>query len=392
LNRRLFDQKGLTDITSRHGDVPQVSLIIPTRNESETICECIKRAQQAFAEMDLAGEILVADSSNDETAQIAVSCGAQVVRPEKLGYGNAYLAGFEQAKGDYIVLMDGDLTYDPKDICDMIPLLQSGRYDMVMGSRLGGEILPGAMPALHRYIGNPGLTWLLNRLFSSNISDTHCGLRAISRDALKKLNLRSGGMEFASEMLIEAISKDLRIAQVPITYYPRRGQSKLHSFTDGWRHLRFMMLYRPVPFLLVPGLLAFIFGVVLSAAVHLQGGSRMHSLILGGLLLVIGYQMLLAGIYFEAFGASYGLSRPSRTKKMISYHSLEKELFLGMILLGSGVLLGIRVMLSWGGSGFGALDAAQSAMMAMIFSILGIQTIFSGMFISLLLLNSGQQE
>jgi hypothetical protein len=146
-----------------------------------------------------------------------------------------------------------------------------------------------------------------------------------------------------------------------------------------------------VPFLLVPGLLAFIFGLVLSAAVHLQGGSRMHSLILGCLLLVIGYQMLLAGLYFEAFGASYGLSRPSRTKKMISYHSLEKELFLGTILLGAGVLLGIRVMLSWGASGFGALDAAQSAMMAMILSILGIQTIFSGMFISLLLLNSGQE-
>ena len=385
-------KESLTDKTATLSDVPQISLIIPTRNEAETICECIQRAQQVFREMDLAGEILVADNSSDETAAIANSCGAKVIKPQKLGYGNAYMAGFEQAEGEYIVLMDGDLTYDPKAIPDMIAILQSGNYDMVMGSRLKGVILPGAMPALHRYIGNPALTWILNILFSSRISDAHCGLRAISKDALKKLSLRSGGMEFASEMLIEAARKDLRVAEVPITYAPRKGLSKLHSFTDGWRHVRFMMLYRPVPFLLVPGLLILLFGLTLFAGVYLQGGSRMHSLILGGLLAIIGYQMLLAGLYFEAFGTFYGLSRPGKTKKMISYYSLEKELFIGMVLLAIGGLLGLEVMLSWGSTGFGALDAASNAMMAMIFSILGIQTIFSGMSISLLLLNNGQQD
>ena len=385
-------KESLTDKTATLGDVPPISLIIPTRNEAETIRECIQRAQQVFREMDLAGEILVADNSSDETAAIANSCGAKVIKPPKLGYGNAYMAGFEQAGGEYIVLMDGDLTYDPKAIPDMIAILQSGNYDMVMGSRLKGVILPGAMPALHRYIGNPVLTWILNILFSSRISDAHCGLRAISKDALKKLSLRSGGMEFASEMLIEAARKDLRVAEVPITYAPRKGLSKLHSFTDGWRHVRFMMLYRPVPFLLVPGLLILLFGLTLFAGVYLQGGSRMHSLILGGLLAIIGYQMLLAGLYFEAFGTFYGLSRPGKTKKMISYYSLEKELFIGMVLLAIGGLLGLKVMLSWGATGFGALDAASNAMMAMIFSILGIQTIFSGMSISLLLLNNGQQD
>ena len=385
-------KESLTDKTATLSDVPQISLIIPTRNEAETICECIQRAQQVFREMDLAGEILVADNSSDETAAIANSCGAKVIKPQKLGYGNAYMAGFEQAGGEYIVLMDGDLTYDPKAIPDMIAILQSGNYDMVMGSRLKGVILPGAMPALHRYIGNPVLTWILNILFSSRISDAHCGLRAISKDALKKLSLRSGGMEFASEMLIEAARKDLRVTEVPITYSPRKGLSKLHSFTDGWRHVRFMMLYRPVPFLLVPGLLTLFFGLTLFAGVYLQGGSRMHSLILGGLLAIIGYQMLLAGLYFEAFGTFYGLSRPGKTKKMISYYSLEKELFIGMVLLAIGGLLGLEVMLSWGSTGFGALDAASNAMMAMIFSILGIQTIFSGMSISLLLLNNGQQD
>ncbi|MDQ1262683.1 MAG: hypothetical protein QG575_1864 [Euryarchaeota archaeon] len=169
--------------------MPQVSLIIPTRNEQETISECIKRAQQVFREMGLLGEILVADSSSDETTAIANSCGAKIIKPQEMGYGNAYLAGLAQAEGEYIVLMDGDLTYDPKAIPDMIAILQSGNYDMVIGSRLKGVILPGAMPALHRYVGNPVLTWILNTLFSSRISDAHCGLRAISRDALKKLNL-----------------------------------------------------------------------------------------------------------------------------------------------------------------------------------------------------------
>lgn len=342
--------------------------------------------------MGIDGEVLVADSSTDATAKIALSCGARVVKPEKLGYGNAYLTGFNQARGDYLVLMDGDMTYDPAAMRDMIAILQSGKYDLVMGSRLKGQILSGAMPALHRYIGNPVLTWMLNRLFSSKISDAHCGLRAISREALNKLNLKSGGMEFASEMVIEAICKDLRIAEAPITYYPRRGKSKLHSLSDGWRHVRFMMLYRPIPFLLVPGLIALIFGLALFIGVYLQGGLRMHSEILGGLLAIIGYQMLLAGLHFEAFAVSYGLTRSERVKKMMSYHSLEKELLLGIVLLASGGLLGLKVILSWQAIGFGALDAAANAMIAMILSILGIQTIFSGVLISLLLLNNGQHD
>jgi glycosyltransferase involved in cell wall biosynthesis len=371
--------------------VPKVSLIIPTRNEAETIGECIRRAQKIFAEMSLDGEVLVLDSSTDETSRIASSRGARVIKPDKLGYGNAYLRGFEEARGDWIVLMDGDLTYDPQEMEKMLPLLASG-FDMVMGSRLRGRILPGAMPPLHQYIGNPLLTGVLNKLFSAGISDAHCGMRAITREALQTLNLKSGGMEFASEMVIEAASKRLSIAEVPITYHPRKGASKLHSFTDGWRHLRFMMLYRPVPFLLIPGMLALAMGLVLAAGVYMQGGSRMHSLTLGGLLLVIGYQMLLAGLHFGAFGATYGLSGSRTIEKIMSYHSLEKELLLGLVLLAAGVLLGVRVLQSWGASGFGALDAAQNAMMAMILSILGIQTIFSGMFISLLLLYSGQQE
>lgn len=373
-------------------DVPSVSLIIPAKNEADTICECIRRAKNVLEEMGLEGEVIVADNSTDGTSNIAASCGARVIKPKKLGYGNAYLAGFAQAKGKYIVLMDGDMTYDPAAMKAMLPLLESGSADMVMGSRLKGVILPGAMPLLHRYIGNPFLTGLLNLLFSAGISDAHCGLRAITCEALERLNLRSGGMEFASEMVIEASRKGLRIAEVPITYSPRRGRSKLNSFPDGWRHLRFMMLYRPVPFLLLPGLLALGVGLALTAGVYLQGGSRMHSMILGSLLLVIGYQMFLAGLYFEAFGATYGVPGSRITGWLMSYHSLEKELLLGVFLLAFGVILGLKVLLGWRAVGFGSLADVQTAMMALIFSLLGIQTIFSGMFISLLLLNNGHQE
>jgi len=342
--------------------------------------------------MRLCGEVIVADSSDDGTFEAAKGCGAYVFRPGKLGYGNAYLEGFSHAKGRYVVIMDGDLTYDPKEIKGLLELLLTGRWDMVMGTRLKGRIEPGAMPALHRYVGNPMLTGILNHLFDTRISDAHCGMRAITKEALDKLNLRTGGMEFASEMVIEAASKGLRIAEVPITYHPRRGQSKLSSFSDGWRHLRFMMLYRPVPFLMGPGLLALAVGLALAIGISLRAGAeaRMHTLILGCLLLTIGYQMLLAGLYFSAFGITYGISGGSMViKKLMSYHSLEKEVVLGLVFLAMGVVLGIKVILSWSVSGFGSLYETQTAMMAMILSILGIQTIFSGMFVSLLLLKNG---
>ena len=370
--------------------MPLVSLVIPTLNEAKTIGGCIQQANAVFKEMGIDGEIIVVDSSSDDTPVIAKAFGATVVVPEKLGYGNAYLYGFKHATGKYIVLMDGDLTYDPREIGKLISSLQNGCIDMVLGTRLKGEIKPGAMPALHRYIGNPFLTWVLNKLFATKISDAHCGMRAITRDALNKLNLKAGGMEFASEMVIEAAQKNLRIAEVPITYYPRKGKSKLSSFSDGWRHLRFMMLYRPVPFLMVPGVVALIIGLALATEVSLNEQNRMHSLILGSLLLVIGYQMLLAGLYFAAFGVAYGVSSSSKlTKKLMSYHSLEKELLLGFLLLAFGATLGVEVLLGWRAAGFGGLYQTQNAMMALILSILGIQTIFSGMFLSLLLLNNG---
>lgn len=372
-----------------------VSIIIPALNEEGIVGKTVKSVPlKKLKENGLETEIVVVDNaSTDNTAQEATNAGARVVREEKRGYGNAYLRGFREAKGDIIVMGDADGTYPFETTYEFIQPILKGDADMVMGSRLKGDIQKGAMPALHRYIGNPFLTWLLNVLFKTGISDAHCGMRAFKKDALGKLNLQSPGMEFASEMVIEASRANLKIAEVPITYYPREGESKLSSFADGWRHLRFMMLYRPTPFLLAPGLVVLLLGISLVIAVSSMGESRMHSLILGSLLVIIGYQMLLAWVHFGAFGETYGVNKSSgAVNKFLSYHSLVRELLLGLIFIIIGFIIGINVLYTWSAGGFGGLFQVQNAMMALILFILGIQTIFSGIFVSLMLLNNPDKE
>lgn len=369
----------------------KISIVIPALNEEGIVGKTVKSVPvEKLREKGLDVEIVVVDNaSTDNTAQEAREAGARVVYGEKRGYGNAYLKGFSEAEGDIVVMGDADGTYPFQMTYEFIQPILNGEADFVMGSRLNGEIKDGAMPALHRYIGNPFLTWVLNVLFKAGISDAHCGMRAIKKDVLNELNLKSSGMEFASEMVIEAARRNVRIAEIPITYYPRGGESKLSSFSDGWRHLRFMMLYRPTPFLLGPGLLVLLVGIALTIMVSVGFQSRMHTLILGSLLLIIGYQMILAWLHFGAFGEVYGVTKSSGViKKMMNYHSLGKELFLGLILLVIGIIIGLKVLYSWSAGGFGSLHQIEYAMMALILSILGIQTIFSGMFLSLLLLNN----
>lgn len=373
----------------------KISIVIPALNEEGIVGKTVKTVPvEKLKEKGLEVEIVVVDNaSTDNTAQEALEAGARVVYGEKRGYGNAYLKGFSEAEGDIVVMGDADGTYPFEITYEFIQPILKGEADFVMGSRLKGNIKKGAMPALHKYVGNPFLTWILNVLFKAGISDAHCGMRALKKDTLDNLHLKSGGMEFASEMVIEAARQNIKIAEIPITYYPRGGESKLSSFSDGWRHLRFMMLYRPTPFLLGPGIFVLIMGAVLTAGVSFGSQSRMHSLILGSLMLIIGYQMLLAWIHFGAFGEIYGFSKNSgMIKKLMNYHSLGRELLLGLILLAAGIIVGIKVLFSWSAGGFGALSQIQYAIMALILSILGIQTIFSGMFLSLLLLNNGDKD
>jgi len=222
----------------------EVSVVMPCLNEEQTIGICIKKTLNALKRISSSSEIIVADNgSTDASVEIARYLGAKVIYQPLQGYGAAYLAGIAAAKGKYIVIGDSDDTYDFSEINRFIQLLREG-YDFVIGSRFSGEIIPGAMPWLHQCIGNPILTGILNILFKTHVSDAHCGMRAFTKRAYEKMELQTTGMEFASEMVIKAANVGLKITEIPITYYPRKGESKLNSFRDGWRHLRFMLLYR----------------------------------------------------------------------------------------------------------------------------------------------------
>ena len=230
-----------------------VSVVIPCLNESETIATCIIKARRSMERAGLHGEVVVADNgSMDGSPEIAATAGARVVHETRKGYGSAYLAGFAAARGRFIVMGDGDDTYDFDEVDRFVEPLMDGA-DMVMGSRLRGTIHKGAMPPLHRYVGNPVLTGILNLFYRSGVSDAHCGMRAFRRDALRSLDLRTSGMEFASEMVIRASKAGLKIDEIPIEYHPRQGESKLSTWSDGWRHLRFLLIHSPTHLFTIPG-------------------------------------------------------------------------------------------------------------------------------------------
>src|ERR1700677_863628 len=263
-----------TDTDDR--SVPLVSVVIPCLNEAENIEECVTAALQALETMGVAGEVVVADNdSEDDSARLAELAGARVVVERRRGYGSAYLAGFAASTGRYIVMADADLTYDFKDIPRFVSALEEGA-EMVIGDRMD-NIQPGAMPWLHRYVGNPILTGLLNLFFRTGVRDAHCGMRALRRDVLERLDLRTTGMEFASEMVIRAAKQQLAITEIDIEYHPRGGDSKLSSFRDGWRHLRFLLVHSPTYLFIVPGTvlagLGTIIVIITAAGANLFGRS-----------------------------------------------------------------------------------------------------------------------
>jgi len=288
---------------------------MPCLNEEETIGICIKKAKAALKEMGVRGEIIVADNgSTDASVEIAQSLGAKVVHQPIRGYGAAYLAGISAAKGKYIVIGDSDDTYDFSEIEKFVQPLKDGS-DLVMGSRFSGEILSGAMPWLHQYIGNPVLTGILNILFKASVSDAHCGMRAFTKEAYEKMNLQTTGMEFASEIVIKAAKAGLKITEVPITYYPRKGESKLNSFRDGWRHLRFMLLYSPTYLFLIPGFILFLIGfigtlLILPGPFKIGGHAYdVHVMTVTSLFTILGFQVVLLGLYARTYALLSGLEK-----------------------------------------------------------------------------------
>ncbi len=370
---------------------PLVSVVIPCMNEEKTLGSCIGKARQALERECLEGEIIVADNSTDSSGAIAKSMGATLIIPQKKGYGNAYLEGFRHARGKYFVLADADDTYDLNETPRFLAPLLAREADFVIGSRLRGEIKKDSMPWLHRYIGNPVLTKILNWLFKTNISDAHCGMRAITREGYEKLGLRSEGMEFASEMIIEAARKNLRIKEVPIAYYPRQTPSKLHSWGDGWRHLRFMMLYNPTPFFYIPGFLLFTLGAFMTLTLAMRGNvetTGLHSFILGSMLAIIGTQMVTTGSYMKIYGIlNNKIEKKGLTAKLLDYHSLEFGLLTGILLFIGGMTLGSDVVLKWISSGYGSLSEVGEAVISMVLIAVGIQITLFALIISIFILD-----
>jgi glycosyltransferase involved in cell wall biosynthesis len=368
-----------------------LSVILPTLNEEATIGICIRKIQKVLYDLGVSGEIIVSDSSTDRTPDIARELGAVVVHPSHRGYGFAYLEAFTHARGAYIVMGDADNTYDFLELPLLIRELDLGA-DLVTGSRFAGEIQKGAMTPLHQYIGNPLLTWVLNTVFHTEFSDTHCGFRAIRTDALKKLDLQSWGMELASEMLIKASRDGLKITEVPITYYPRETPSNLNSFSDGWRHLRFILLLKPMPFLTIPGIFFALFGFLMMAAFYASSegpAGRTHSFILGAILFTGGFQLLVSGLMIKVYSVVHGFERPEGVVgTLLNYQHLEIFLAAGIVVILAGLVIGGFILQDWIQSGFGPLSQITNAVLSLSLVIIGLEISFIAVFISMMCLNS----
>jgi len=367
---------------------PRLSVVIPCLNEASTIEECVRRARHALDANGITGEIIVADNgSDDRSDELAAAAGAHVVHEPRRGYGSAYMAGLAAARGTYILMVDADLTYDFDEAPRFLSELEGGA-DMVIGNRMK-NIHPGAMPWHHRYIGNPLLSRLLNLLFKTGVGDAHCGMRAVRRDVLPQLDLRTTGMEFASEMVIRAAKEDLDIRQFAIEYHPRGGESKLSSFRDGWRHLRFLLVHSPNHLFILPGAVMAVVGalVELVVIVHLGVFGRewdIHALIGGALLAIVGTQVLALGICAHAY-ATYFMGEQDRWfDRMRARYRLEHGLLIGGGIALAGVAIGTWIVIDWITRGFGRISEENLAVLAATLIIIGIQVFFSAFLLSIL--------
>jgi glycosyl transferase family 2 len=367
---------------------PRVSVVIPCLNEAENIEHCVNAAFAVMSEHGIAGEVIVADNgSEDGSAELAAAAGATVVREPLRGYGRAYLAGFAAARGDYIVMIDADRTYDFGEIPRFVAELDAGG-ELVMGNRME-NIQPGAMPWMNRYIGNPVLSGFLKMLYRTKVRDAHCGMRAVRRDALERLELRTDGMEFASEMVIRASKANLDVREFPISLHPRGGESKLNPFNDGWRHVRLMLLHQPTFLFMLPGLLTAVTGAVAMLAVFANESLfghvfDVHTLIGGSLLLVVGTQLLGFGLCGRTFALHQFGDRDPWLERQGARFRLEHGLLVGGGLTLAGMAVGGLVVGRWVAAGLGSLSEQRVLILAATLVIVGVQVFFTSFLLSIL--------
>jgi glycosyltransferase involved in cell wall biosynthesis len=377
------------DVSDAHNDSELLlSVVIPCLNEAENIELCVELALRALDRAGIAGEVIVADNgSEDGSAELAEKSGARVVHQPVRGYGSAYLSGFAAARGEYIVMADADLTYDFADIPRFLAGLQDGA-DMIVGDRMR-NIHPGAMPWLHRYIGNPLLSGFLNVLFHTGVNDAHCGMRAVRRDRLERLGLRTTGMEFASEMIVRAAKEKLDIREIPIEYHPRGGESKLSSFRDGWRHLRFLLLHSPNHLFILPGLVLSALGALISLTVltHIHVLQRhwdVHTLIGGSLMLIVGAQLVGLGLCAHAYATYFMRERDAWFDRARERLRLEHGLMAGSAVALVGLVMMAVILIDWIAHGFGSLAQERAAIFAATLLVLGVQVVFTSFLLSIL--------
>jgi glycosyltransferase involved in cell wall biosynthesis len=370
-----------------------VSVVIPCLDEARSIEICVEKALQAMAEHGIAGEVIVADNgSRDGSQQLARDAGARVVHAERRGYGNALRAGIDAAAGEFIVMGDADDSYDFAQLHRFVEKWREG-YDVVMGNRFAGGIRPGAMPWLHRYVGNPVLSGLLNVLFRSGIKDAHCGMRGFTKSVYERMDLRTTGMEFASEFVIKAARLRASITEIPIVLWPdRRGRPPhLRSVPDGRRHLRLMLLYSPSWLFLAPGAVLSLIGVVL--VLWLLPGPRavgdvvfdVHTMFFGMVFAILGVQVVSIGLFARVFSYSERFAREGRSfERLLRSVSLEQGLLLGFVLFLAGFAGEAHVLWEWRNEGFGPFSALREVIFWSLPLFVGLQTIFSSFFLSML--------
>ncbi|HIK30244.1 MAG TPA: glycosyltransferase family 2 protein [Oscillatoriales cyanobacterium M59_W2019_021] len=370
----------------------ELSIVMPCLNEAETLGICIQKARDYLARHGIAGEIIVADNgSTDGSPDIALKMGARVVRVRSQGYGSALAAGIAAARGQYVIMGDADDSYDFSDLTPFLEKLRSG-YDLVMGNRFKGGIQPGAMPPLHQYLGNPLLTGIGRLFFPSPCGDFHCGLRGFRKAAIDSLDLRTTGMEFASEMVVKASLYKMRITEVPTTLSPdgRSRPPHLRSWRDGWRHLRFLLLYSPRWLFLYPGLLLVAAG--LAVGLWLLPGPQMvfdiHTLLFAATAIIVGFQAVAFAIFTKVFAMGEGLlPKDRRIYRLFRYVNLELGLLLGGGLFLLGLAGSIYALGIWGANSFGPLDPARTmriAIPSVTAVALGFEIVLSSFFLSVL--------
>ena len=376
----------------------ELTILMPCLNEEETIGLCIRKALSFLEQHQIRGEVLIADNgSTDQSRDIARRLGARVVDVEAKGYGSALLGGIRAAKGQYIIMGDSDDSYDFLNLMPFVSKLREG-YDLVMGNRFKGGIEKGAMPFLHRYLGNPVLTFIGRLFFRIGISDFHCGLRGFRRDSILAIGLNTPGMEFASEMVVKSALNGLKIAEVPTTLSPdgRSRPPHLNTWRDGWRHLRFLLIYSPRWMFFYPGLLFMVLGSILSIALILNPiyfntvRLDIHTLLYAAGSVIIGFQLISFYILSKAYGVQAGLLPEStRQRKFEKIFSLERSIGAGILLILAGLGLSIWSYLIWQNADYGDLAPSHTLRIVipgLISLILGIQVIFTGFFRSLLVM------